>query len=181
MASGRQGASVPAKAGQGRPSPNTDPTEIAAMQLVHFTDDFYDSGEVKYAANSYHPLNSETQSLVATGFASLVDSDDASIGADVLAALAKIACDRADAAEAQAADLRKEADKATRTAKAAAKRVAEEAAAQAAAEAAAAAEVTRKAAEEAAAAEAQAKAAAAEAERLAAESAAASQSGNSNP
>jgi hypothetical protein len=151
------------------------------MQLVHFTDDFYDSGEVKFAANSYHPLNSETQSLVATGFASLVDSDDATIGADVLAALAKIACDRADAAEAQAAALRKEADKATRTAKAAAKRAAEDAAAKAQQEADAAAAEKLKAADEAASVASQAQAAADEAKRIADEAAAADQSGNPNP
>lgn len=147
-----------------RPS-SPQPTETNTMQLVHFTEDFYDSGVVKFAADSYHPLNSETQSLVTTGYAALVDSDDTTTQATVLAALAKIAGDRADAAEEQALALRAEADKAQRLAKAAAGRQADAAVSKAAADAEAAAAEAKRVEEEAAAA--------AEAQRKAQESAAA--------
>lgn len=80
------------------------------MQLVHFSDDFYDSGVVKFKADSYHPLNSETQSLVNTGYASLVNAEGSAQSVTVLAALALLTAERADAAEETARSLRAEAD-----------------------------------------------------------------------
>ena len=80
------------------------------MKIVHFSDDFYDSGVIKYKADSYQLLNSETQSLVNTGYASLVDAEAEGTPANVLAALADIAEQRAVKAEEQAAALRAEAD-----------------------------------------------------------------------
>ena len=71
-------------------------------QVVRFPADFYDLGEVKFAAGSYHPLNSQTQSLVDSGYAELIDSDTSVDHASVLQALASIATTRAEAAMEQA-------------------------------------------------------------------------------
>lgn len=71
-------------------------------QVVRFPADFYDMGEVQFAAGSYHPLNSQTQSLVDSGYAELIDSDDTVDHAGVLQALASIATTRAEAAMEQA-------------------------------------------------------------------------------
>lgn len=75
-------------------------------QIVKFPVDFYDTGEVKFAAGQYYPLNSETQSLVNTGFAELVGTDDSA----VLQARARIAKERAETAMAQALELQSEYD-----------------------------------------------------------------------
>lgn len=116
-------------------------------QIVKFPADFYDMGVVKFAAGSYHPLNSETQSLVNSGYAELIEADEGIDHAAVLAALAQIAVDRAAAARAQADALEAAADQAVALAK-------EAAGGDLQAAAQAAAEAQRLAAEEAAAAEA---------------------------
>lgn len=77
-------------------------------KIVKFPADFYDMGEVKFAAGQFYALNSETQSLVNTGYAELVDAKDEE-DIDALEALAKIAQDRADAAMTEAKALGDEA------------------------------------------------------------------------
>ena len=89
-------------------------------QVVRFPADFYDLGEVKFAAGSYHPLDSQTQSLVDSGYAELIDSDTSVDHASVLQALASIATTRAEAALEQAEALAVLADEARALADAAA-------------------------------------------------------------
>ncbi|MDE2441948.1 MAG: hypothetical protein KGP14_13070 [Betaproteobacteria bacterium] len=78
------------------------------MQIVKFPDDYYDEGEIKFAKGSFHPLTSETQSLVNTGFAELVDTDNVN-DIDAIEAVARLARERADACAAWAAQLDEEA------------------------------------------------------------------------
>lgn len=89
------------------------------MQVVKFPDDFYDEGVVKFAAGSYHPLNSETQSLVNSGHAELLDPEHMHQDVEALKALAKLARDRADSCAVWAQELAKEADEAEQLAAAA--------------------------------------------------------------
>lgn len=72
------------------------------MQLVKFPTDIYDNGVVKFAEGSYHPLNSETQSLVTAGYADLIDDDTTTDHAELLQARAVIAQKQADEAMDQA-------------------------------------------------------------------------------
>lgn len=74
-------------------------------QIVKFPVDFYDAGVVKFVAGEYYPLNSETQSLVGTGFAEMIEEDNSVDHAAVLQAHARIAQQRAQAAMAQAMEL----------------------------------------------------------------------------
>lgn len=78
------------------------------MQIVKFPDDYYDEGSVKYARGSYHPLTSETQSLVNNGFAEMINTDNVD-DVEALEAVAILARERADACKSWAADLDKEA------------------------------------------------------------------------
>lgn len=90
------------------------------MQLVKFPTDIYDNGIVKFAEGSYHPLNSETQSLVAAGYADLIDDDTSTDHATLLQARARISREGANAAMAQALELAAAADEAEQLAEIAA-------------------------------------------------------------
>jgi hypothetical protein len=103
-----------------RPFSSSSSKGFDMPKIVKFPADFYDMGVVKYAADSYHPLNSETQSLVNSGYAELIDSGDNIDHVEVLTALAKIADDRATAARAIADELEAAAEQARALAKAAA-------------------------------------------------------------
>ena len=115
------------------------------MQLVKFPTDIYDGGVVKFKEGSYHPLNSETQSLVDAGYADLIDDDNTVDHAELLQARAVIAQKQADEAMAQALELAAAAEQAYALASAAGAKTG-------------VAEAEAKAAEEKAAAEAAAKA-----------------------
>ena len=82
------------------------------MQLVKFPTDIYDNGVVKFVEGSYHPLNSETQSLVTAGYADLIDDDTTTDHAELLQARARIAQEHADAAMDQAIELAVQAEQA---------------------------------------------------------------------
>ena len=100
------------------------------MQIVKFPDDYFDEGVVKFAKGSYHPLTSETQSLVNSGFADLVDTDSVN-DVDAIEAVARLARERADACKAWANQLDEEATAAealVETARVAAEKKAKEAA-----------------------------------------------------
>ena len=100
-----------------RPSPSPTIQGIDMSQIVKFPADFYDMGVVKYAEGQYYPLTSETQSLVDTGYAELIDADTTVDHAAVLGALAKIAVERATEARAQADALEAAAEAAVALAK----------------------------------------------------------------
>lgn len=89
------------------------------MQVVKFPDDFYDEGVVKFAKGQYYPLNSETQSLVNSGHAELLDPEHMQQDVEALKALAKLARDRADSCAAWAQALAGEAEEAEQLAAAA--------------------------------------------------------------
>lgn len=82
------------------------------MQIVKFPADFYDEGVVKFAAGDYYPLNSETQNLVNTGYAEMVNPETMQDDVEALQALAQFAKDRVTALEAWRAELVKEAEQA---------------------------------------------------------------------
>lgn len=90
-------------------------------KIVKFQDDFYDDGVVKYAGGSFHPLNSETQSLVNSGYADLIDTETTDEVVPALNALAEIAEKAAADAQANADELLKEAKAARSLANTAAK------------------------------------------------------------
>jgi hypothetical protein len=86
------------------PSPHSQGLDMS--QVVKFPADFYDQGVVKFVAGHYYPLNSETQSLVNTGYAELLNADDPVDHVEVLTALVTIASDRAIAAQTLADELK---------------------------------------------------------------------------
>jgi len=81
-------------------------------KVVHFPDDYYDMGSVKYAKGSYQPLTSETQSIVNVGHAELLDSDAGGDHIAALEGLAVIAESRSQEAQQYADQLKAEADQA---------------------------------------------------------------------
>jgi hypothetical protein len=96
-----------AAAAMQRPFSSTNVKGFKMPKLVRFSADFYDTGEVKFAAGKFYPLNSETQSLVSTGYAELVDAGESVDQVEVLQALADLAVAAADAANANAEALAK--------------------------------------------------------------------------